>query len=99
MTVSRREALVWGAAVPVSGLFLAPARGQVPQQMAGGQGYGEDPILACCLLIDGRVQTEICRCAKDKTKNDEVKASTPAEIDAHETLTADPQRPRLDHPT
>lgn len=101
MTVSRREALILGAAVPMSGLFLASARGQAPQQqqMPGGQSHGEDPILACCLLIDARVQTEICKWAKDKTKNDEVKAFAQSELEAHEKLKADLQRLGYDYPT
>jgi len=92
MTVSRREALILGAAVPVSGLVLASARGQVPQQMAGGQGYGEDPILSACLLIVGRKQIEICRWAKEKAKGDDVKAFAQAEIDEHEKIKADLRR-------
>jgi len=98
MTVSRREALVLGAAVPVSGLFLASARGQAPQQMAGGQGYGEDPILACCLLIDGRKQIEVCRWATEKAKGDDVKAFAQAEIDEHEKIKADLRRLGFEYP-
>jgi len=99
MTVSRREALVLGAAVPVSGLFLASARGQVPQQQTpGGQGYGEDPILSCCLLIDGRKQIEICRWAKEKAKGDDVKAFAQAEIDEHEKIKADLKRLGFEYP-
>jgi len=99
MAVSRREALVLGAAVPVSGLFLAPARGQAPQQMPGGQGYGEDPILSCCLLIDGRKQIEICRWAKEKAKSDDVKAFAQAEVDEHEKIKADLRRLGFEYPT
>jgi len=98
MTVSRREALVLGAAVPVSGLFLASARGQAPQQMPGGQGYGEDPILACCLLIDGRKQIEVCRWAKEKAKSDDVKAFAQAEIDEHEKIKTDLRRLGFEYP-
>jgi len=98
MTVSRREALVLGAAVPVSGLFLASARGQAPQQMPGGQGYGEDPILSCCLLIDGRKQIEICRWVKEKAKSDDVKAFAQAEIDEHEKIKADLRRLGFEYP-
>jgi len=98
MTVSRREALVLGAAVPVTGLLLAPARGQAPQQMAGGQGYGEDPILSCCLLIDGRKQIEICRWAKERAKSDDVKAFAQAEIDEHEKIKADLRRLGFEYP-
>src|SRR4051794_6212769 len=98
MSVSRREALVLGAAVPVSGLFLASARGQSPQQMPGGQGYGEDPILSCCLLIDGRKQIEICRWAKERAKGDDVKAFAQAEIDEHEKIKADLRRLGFEYP-
>lgn len=96
--VSRREALVWGAAVPVSGLFLASARGQVPQQMPAGQSYGEDPILACCLLIDGRKQIEICRWAQDKVKNEDVKAFAKAEVEEHEKVKAELQKLGFEYP-
>lgn len=95
--VSRREALVMGA-VPVSGLVLASARGQVPQQMPAGQSHGEDPILACCLLIDGRTQIEICRWAQEKLKNEDAKAFAKAEVDEHEKMKADLQRLGFEYP-
>jgi len=99
MTVSRREALILGAAVPVSGLVLTSARGQVPQQQQpGGQGYGEDPILSACLLIDGRKQIEICRWAKERAKADDVKAFAQAEIDEHEKIKADLKRLGFEYP-
>lgn len=99
MTVSRREALIMGAAVPVSGLVLAPARGQASQQVSGGQGYGEDPILACCLLIDACKQIDFCQWTVDKAKNNDVKEFARSEVEHQQKLVADLQRLGYEYPT
>ena len=59
MTVSRREMLIAGAALPVAGLWINTARGQNPRMSTDrnvAAGMSQDPPLAAKLLIFGRTQ-------------------------------------------
>ena len=98
MTVSRRDALVAGAAaLPVVAL-AAVASAQVPatrtQSTAGaqsgrgaaGSAQGEDPLLGAMMLFKGRRQIETSKYALSRTENQEVKAFLNSEIAEHETL-------------
>lgn len=89
MTLSRREALAAGAAaLPVSALFQISASGQAPPPgTPGSRNPGaRDPLLACCLLIDGRKETEICKFAQNKLQNDDCKTFCKNAIDEFESL-------------
>jgi len=89
MTVTRRNALFAGvASLPAATLLLGTAKGQTPAQ-PGRQQLGEDPLLAACLLNDGRRQIEVCQFAKQRCQNEDVKAFAQAEIDEHEKIKAD----------
>jgi hypothetical protein len=89
MTMTRRNALLAGAAsLPAATLLLGTARGQTPGQ-PGRQTLGEDPLLAACLLNDGRRQIEVCQFAKLRCQDEDVKAFAQAEIDEHEKVKAD----------
>ncbi len=96
MTVSRRDALVAGAAaLPVVAL-AAVASAQVPATRtqpgiagargAAGSAQGEDPLLGAMMLFKGRRQIETSKYALSRTENQEVKAFLNSEIQEHETL-------------
>lgn len=113
MTVSRRRALAFGAAVSGLTLRAAWAQGQpVPTgpPLAGvapagqpGAGLhqgepGEDPLLAACLLLGGRRQIEVCQFALEVLQDEDCKAFAKAEIEEHQTIKADLQKLGYEYP-
>ena len=90
MSVSRRQALLFGAALPPAALLADLAGAQtapqaLPQNLpTGPTGQAKDPLVAGCLLIGGRKQIENCTWAMKKLQSDDVKAFARAEIDEHE---------------
>jgi hypothetical protein len=90
MSVSRRELLFAGAALPVTGLWFA-ARGQEPQIPTASNrnvaaGLSEDPPLAAMLLIEGRKQIANSQVAVRQAQNADVRAFATAEIEEHQRL-------------
>lgn len=98
MTVSRRDAIVAGAAaLPASTLLLAAVQAQVTTTRPGDPGPttppaptppGEDGNLAACMLLKGRRQIETCTFAKGRSQNEEVRNFLQAEIDEHTAIKA-----------
>ena len=89
MSVSRRDLLIAGAALPVTGLWLSNAFGQDrPPAVTGGTpaGLAEDPLLAAELLICGRKQIASGQVALRQTQNGDVRAFAEAEVAEHQTL-------------
>lgn len=85
MTVSRRDALLAGAAVPASA-WLLTAHAQPPGAAPAAGVPGRDPIVAACQLIGGRKQIENCRFALEKLQNEDCRNFAKAEIEEHETI-------------
>lgn len=106
MSVSRREALFAGAAVPVSAVLWKTAYSQAPaaaqpagtQPVATKQPTGRDPLIGVCFLVAGRRQIETCRWAMDKLTNQDCKAFAKAEIDEHEHIKAELRQFGLEYP-
>src|SRR6476620_10458328 len=89
MTVSRRDLLVAGAALPVAGLWASVTRGQdrpVGPTGAAPAGLSEDPVLAAELLIAGRKQVANRQFAAQRTQNPDVRAFAEAEVAAHQLI-------------
>src|SRR5437868_7096168 len=89
MTVSRRDVLIAGAALPVAGLWTAAARGQGRVVGPTGDvpaGLAEDPILAAELLIAGRKQIANSQFALQRTQNPDVRAFADAEVAEHRAI-------------
>jgi hypothetical protein len=108
MSLSRREILALGAVAAPAGLLLAqpptvsppprpgiPPAGTPPTRVPSGR----DPLLAACLLIGGRVQTEVCQWAQTRLTSEDVKAFCKAEIDHQETAKARLKEFGFDYPT
>lgn len=90
MTVSRRQALVAGAAaLPAAALAAQQPQAQPRAGTQPAAGMSEDPFLAACLLLGGKRQIEVCRFAQPKLQDAEVKQFSQAEIDEHETMKAE----------
>lgn len=96
MSVSRRQALVFGAALPPAALFAELAGAQtrpqsLPQHLpaAGATettGQTKDPLVAACALIEARKQIEMCQYALKKLQTDDVKAFARAVIEQQEEV-------------
>jgi hypothetical protein len=100
--VCRRDALISGLyALPIGGLgglWLAQqaAAGQVAQEPAARttqnvNAAGEvlaslDPVMAGCLLLMGKTETDVCRFATEKISDEKVKKFANDEIDEQENL-------------
>jgi len=107
MSVSRREALFAGAALPVSAVLWKTSYGQAPAAQPAGaqpiaatkQPTGRDPLVGVCMLIAGRRQIEACRWAMDKLTNQDCKAFAKAEIDEHEHVKDELKQFGLQYPS
>ncbi len=107
MSFSRREILALGAAGVPASLLLAqppttspPPRPGIPPATSPPTRTpaGRDPLLAACLLIGGRVQTESCQWAQSRLTSEDVKAFCKAEIDHQETMKARLKEFGFDYP-
>jgi len=87
--------LLAGAALPATALLAgtSSAQEQQPLQQPLGteqqQGDVKDPLLAACLLIAARKQTEICTFALKRLQSDEAKAFARSELDEQDTTKAE----------
>jgi predicted outer membrane protein len=89
MTVSRRELLVAGAALPVAGLWASVTRGQdrpIGPTAVAPAGLSEDPVLAAELLIARRKQIGNSQFAVQRTQHPDVRAFAEAEVAEHQLI-------------
>src|SRR5215213_990027 len=89
MSVTRRDVLMAGAALPVAGLWAGTAHGQdrpAAPTGAAHAGLAADPLLAAELLIAGRKQIASSQLALRQTENGDVRAFAEAEVAEHQTV-------------